>query len=79
MRILKSRLLQLMIQQQKNELSELRGAHIKPEWGSQIRSYVIHPYKMVKDHRTGVETQDVDAVFGGNLDAFIEGMLRLTT
>lgn len=75
MRTLKSRLLQMLIQEQKAELSELRGAHIKPEWGSQIRSYVQHPYKMVKDHRTGVETQDVDAVLGGDLDAFIEASL----
>ena len=75
MRILKSRLLQMMIQEQKAELSELKGAHIKPEWGSQIRSYVLHPYKMVKDHRTGEETQDVDRVLGGDLDAFIESML----
>lgn len=75
MRTLKSRLLQMLIQEQKAELSELRGAHVKPEWGSQIRSYVQHPYKMVKDHRTGIETQDIDAVLGGDLDAFIEAAL----
>ena len=45
------------------------------EWGSQIRSYVLHPYKMVKDHRTGIEVGNVEAVFEGGLDAFIQGYL----
>ncbi len=76
MKILKARIHQKMIEEQKKELSELKGGHIKPEWGSQIRSYVVHPYKMVKDHRTEVETTDTEAVLNGDLDQFIEASLR---
>ena len=53
------------------ELSRLR-AKVKPEWGNQIRSYVLHPYKMVKDHRTGVETSRAEEVLEGDIDVFIE-------
>jgi len=76
MRLLKSKLMSLMIAQQKNELSELR-TKVKPEWGNQIRSYVLHPYKLVKDHRTGVESSRPDKVLDGELDKFIEAELQL--
>lgn len=79
MKLLKAKLVRLMERHQAEELDELK-TKAKPEWGSQIRSYVLHPYKMVKDHRTGVETSDVEAVLaGGGLDAFIEAELRLVS
>lgn len=76
MRILRARLQQLKDQELQKEKQQLRGEHQSAEWGNQIRSYVLHPYKMVKDHRTEVETSDPDAVLGGELDAFVEGYLR---
>jgi peptide chain release factor 2 len=74
--LLKSKILHLMEVHQKKEMSELR-VHAKPEWGSQIRSYVLHPYKMVKDHRTGAETTQAEEVLKGKLDKFIEAELQL--
>lgn len=71
MSLLKAKLIKLMQKEKANELTELR-TKVKPEWGSQIRSYVMHPYKMVKDHRTNVETSDVDGVLDGKLEEFIE-------
>jgi peptide chain release factor 2 len=76
MGILKSRLVTLMEAEHKAELSELRGATQSAEWGSQIRSYVLHPYTMVKDHRTAAETSQVQAVLDGDIDAFIEAYLQ---
>jgi len=76
MRILKSRLQQVKDEALQKEKLQLRGEHQSAEWGSQIRSYVLHPYKMVKDHRTDVETSDTEAVLGGDLDLFVEGYLR---
>lgn len=76
MRILKARLQQLKEQELQKEKQQLRGEHQSAEWGNQIRSYVLHPYKMVKDHRTEVETSDPEAVLDGNLDMFVEGYLR---
>ncbi len=76
MRVLKGKLLQLKEAALEKEKKDLRGEFHSAEWGSQIRSYVLHPYKMVKDHRTSVETADTDAVLDGDLDAFIEGYLR---
>ncbi len=76
MRVLKGKLLQLKEAALEKEKKDLRGEFHSAEWGSQIRSYVLHPYKMVKDHRTSVETADTEAVLDGDLDAFIEGYLR---
>ncbi len=76
MALLKSKLMALMIAQQKQELSELR-TKVKPEWGNQIRSYVLNPYKKVKDHRTDVESSQPEKVLGGELDKFIEAELQL--
>jgi peptide chain release factor 2 len=76
MKVLRSRLLELKQQEQEEQLSELRGEYKKAEWGNQIRSYVLHPYQMVKDHRTNFETGNTQAVLDGNLDDFIEAFLR---
>ena len=75
MRILTARLLEIERRKKEAELAELKGAHISAEWGNQIRSYVLHPYQMVKDHRTGLETSDTSAVLDGNLDGFITAFL----
>jgi peptide chain release factor 2 len=58
------------------ELAKLKGDHVKAEWGSQIRSYVLHPYQMVKDHRTQYEAGNAQAVLDGELDGFIAAYLR---
>jgi len=76
MKVLKAKLYQLMVTERVKELGGLKGK-TKPEWGSQIRSYVIHPYQLVKDHRTEVETSRVDDVLEGNLDIFIEAEMGL--
>jgi peptide chain release factor 2 len=76
MKMLMSKLYELKIQEQKKELAEVRGEHMDIAWGSQIRSYVFHPYSMVKDHRTSVETGNTGAVMDGDLDPFIDGFLR---
>ena len=76
MRILRSRLLEIKKAEKDEEIAILRGEYTKAEWGSQIRSYVIHPYQMVKDHRTEHETGNTQAVFDGDLDEFMEAYLR---
>lgn len=78
MKVLRARLLELKEEQQAEELAEIKGDHVKAEWGSQIRSYVLHPYQMVKDHRTDVEIGNAQAVLDGELDRFIESYLRST-
>lgn len=76
MKIMRSRLAQLMLQQHKEKVEEIRGDFSAPEWGNQIRSYVLHPYKMVKDHRTNFESKDPDKVLMGDLNGFIEAELK---
>jgi peptide chain release factor 2 len=76
MRVLRARLLELRQQEQDEKMAELRGEYQKAEWGSQIRSYVLHPYQMVKDHRTDYETGNTQAVLNGDLDRFIEAYLK---
>jgi peptide chain release factor 2 len=76
MTMLRSKLYERKIEEQQKELAEIRGEQTDIAWGNQIRSYVFHPYSMVKDHRTTVETGNVGAVMDGDLDAFIDGYLR---
>ncbi len=76
LRVLKARLLERKLQEQAEKISELKGEYTKAEWGSQIRSYVLHPYQMVKDHRTGYEVGNTQAVLDGDLDGFMEAYLR---
>jgi peptide chain release factor 2 len=78
MRILKARLLQLREEERRKEMDNLRGEHVDAGWGNQIRSYVLHPYQMAKDHRTDHETGNVQGVLDGNLDPFMEAYLRHT-
>ena len=76
MRVLRSRLLDIAQQVQDKHLADLRGVYQKAEWGSQIRSYVLHPYQMVKDHRTEYEVGNSQSVLDGDIDGFIEAFLR---
>ena len=78
MKILMARLLERQLQQREEEAARLKGEHVSAEWGNQIRSYVLHPYKMVKDHRTGYQTSDPDGVLDGRLDEFIKAYLVST-
>jgi peptide chain release factor 2 len=75
LRILKARLLVRQNEQKAEELARLRGERVSPAWGNQIRSYVLHPYKSVKDHRTNYQSTNPDAVLGGGLKGFIEAYL----
>ena len=75
-RVLRARLAQIQQEEQDRKLAELRGEYVKAEWGSQIRSYVLHPYQLVKDHRTEYEMGNTQAVLDGDLDSFIEAYLR---
>jgi peptide chain release factor 2 len=75
-KILRSRLLELEIEKREAEKARIKGKRIDAGWGNQIRSYVLHPYRMVKDHRTGYETSNAEAVLDGELDDFINAYLR---
>jgi peptide chain release factor 2 len=75
MRLLRSRLVEMELEKREAELAQLRGEHIDASFGTQIRSYVLHPYTMVKDLRTQYETTDVNSVLDGDLDGFIEAYL----
>jgi peptide chain release factor 2 len=76
MRVLRGRLLEIKQQEQEEKIAELRGEYTKAEWGSQIRSYVLHPYQMVKDHRTEYEVGNAQSVLNGDIDGFIQAYLR---
>jgi peptide chain release factor 2 len=76
MKILRARLLERQIEQKAEEKARLKGKRIDAGWGNQIRSYVLHPYRMVKDHRTDYETGNTEAVLDGDLDGFIDAYLR---
>jgi len=78
MRILRARLLELRQAEREEERAVLRGEYTKAEWGSQIRSYVLHPYQMVKDHRTDFQAGNAQSVLDGDLDAFMESYLKST-
>ncbi|MDP6823785.1 MAG: peptide chain release factor 2 [Dehalococcoidia bacterium] len=75
MRILTARLMDIQMQEAEAERVKLKGAHVAPEWGRQVRSYVLHPYKMVKDHRSGYETADAEGVLEGGIDGLLEAFL----
>jgi peptide chain release factor 2 len=77
LKVLRARLLELKQAEKEQEIAVLRGEYTKAEWGSQIRSYVLHPYQMVKDHRTEYETGNTQAVLDGELDDFMEAYLRM--
>jgi len=76
MRVLRARLLEIKHAEKEQEIAVLRGEYTKAEWGSQIRSYVLHPYQMVKDHRTEYETGNTQSVLDGDLDALMDAYLR---
>jgi peptide chain release factor 2 len=76
LKVLRARLYQLELERQQQERDELKGEHVEAGWGNQIRSYVLHPYKMVKDLRTGYEVGNPEAVLDGQLDEFMESYLR---
>jgi peptide chain release factor 2 len=74
--MLRAKLEQMRLQAEEDEKRALRGERKSADFGSQIRSYVLHPYKMVKDHRTETETSDPEAVLNGELDSFIKSELQ---
>lgn len=76
MKVLKAKLYKKQLQEEAEKRQEMRGEFQSPEWGSQIRSYVLQPYQMVKDHRTEIETSDTEEVLNGDLDAFMEAYLK---
>jgi peptide chain release factor 2 len=78
LRVLEARLLEHELQKRAKEQAEIKGEHVEMAWGNQIRSYVLHPYKMVKDHRTGYETSNASAVLDGDLDGFMDAYLKET-
>jgi peptide chain release factor 2 len=76
MKVLESRLLEIELEKRSDEQAKLKGEHVAAGWGNQIRSYVLHPYKLVKDLRTGFETSDANSVLDGDLDGFLQAYLK---
>ncbi|KAL5703298.1 Peptide chain release factor PrfB1 [Ranunculus cassubicifolius] len=74
---LKAKLLVIALEQRASEIKQIRGDIVKAEWGQQIRNYVFHPYKLVKDVRTGMETSDITSVMDGELEDFINRKYQL--
>jgi peptide chain release factor 2 len=75
MKVLRARLLNFQMQKQAQKLASIKGSFVSPEWGNQIRSYILHPYKLVKDHRTGYESHDPQNILDGNLDSILHKSL----
>ncbi|MCH8065595.1 MAG: peptide chain release factor 2 [Chloroflexi bacterium] len=78
LRVLEARLLEVEVKRQADERAKIKGEHVDAGWGNQIRSYVLHPYKLVKDHRTDFEVSSAEAVLDGDLDPFIDAYLKST-
>jgi peptide chain release factor 2 len=78
MRVLEARLIEIELKKQEEERAKIKGEHVSAGWSNQIRSYVLHPYKMVKDHRTGYETSDATGVLDGDLDEAMKAYLKTT-
>ena len=76
MKVLRNKLLLKKYEEQEKELKQIKGDQMNIEFGSQIRSYVMHPYSLVKDHRTNYETSNVSKVLDGDIDGFIEASLK---
>jgi len=76
LKVLKSRLLEEKIKKEERKINQLRGENIEASWGNQIRSYILHPYQLVKDHRTGYESKDVNGILKGELMPFLWAYLR---
>ena len=76
MKMLKAKLLEIKEQEQRDKLSDIQGEQMEIGWGSQIRSYVFHPYNLVKDHRTNFEMGNINAVMDGDIDGFINEFLK---
>jgi len=77
MQMLKSQLYEIELKKQQAQRSDIEAGKMKIEWGSQIRNYVMHPYKLVKDVRSGYETSDVEGVMNGNIDEFLKAYLMM--
>ena len=75
MKILRAKLLEQKLEEREKELENIKGKRIAAEWGSQIRSYILHPYKLCKDHRTGYEDSQQETILEGNIDNFIHASL----
>jgi len=76
--VLEARLLERQLEQEAEKRTRLKGEHVSAAWGNQIRSYFLHPYKMVKDHRTGYETSDAEGVLDGEIDPLLRAHQQAT-